>query len=205
MADFDRAYWERHWGVVAPAGSPDVPAHPYLATETAHLSPGTALDAGCGAGAEALWLAARGWLVTAADISATALSAARARARATKAGRGIEWVETDLSRWQPRRTWDLVVTSYAHPEGGQLPFYRRIGSWVASAGTLLIVAHLPAGAHGDRREHPDGSSAGVPEIIAALDAPGWRVEAAYEHSRTAGPRNSPVLLRDVVVRALRTA
>ena len=48
--------------------------------------PGTALDAGCGEGAEATWLASRGWDVTAADISAEALARAAARAVAGDAG-----------------------------------------------------------------------------------------------------------------------
>lgn len=53
---FDRTYWERHWSRGGPAGRPPRP-HPYLAAETAHLEPGRALDAGCGVGAEAVWLA----------------------------------------------------------------------------------------------------------------------------------------------------
>lgn len=51
------------------SGSPN----PVLVGEVTGLTPGRALDAGCGEGADALWLARQGWQVTAVDISATAL------------------------------------------------------------------------------------------------------------------------------------
>ena len=119
------------------------PPNPYLAREISGLVPGTALDAGCGAGAEAIWLASHGWQVTAADISSEAL--ARAAERAAAAGgwpSACEWVEADLSVWEPGTRFDLVTTHYAHPAMPQLEFYDRIAGWVAPGGTLLIVGHL---------------------------------------------------------------
>src|SRR5262249_12825751 len=44
-----------------------------FAAQAADLDPGVALDAGCGEGADAIWLARRGWTVTAVDVSAVAL------------------------------------------------------------------------------------------------------------------------------------
>src|SRR5690606_2298783 len=131
-------YWEDHWAPDSPGQEHrQLPANPYLPAETTILRPGTALDAGCGSGAEALWLAGHGWQVTAADISATALATAQAPAAAAGLAKRIDWVEADLSRWAPDRTWGLVVTSYAHAEIGQLSFYRRLACWVAPGGTLL--------------------------------------------------------------------
>src|SRR5687768_14452181 len=49
-----------------------------LVAEVADLAPGRALDVGCGEGADALWLARRGWQVTGVDISETALRRAAA-------------------------------------------------------------------------------------------------------------------------------
>ena len=80
---FDRDYWNQHWHGTEgdrPGSMAGAPPNPYLARETGDLTPGTALDAGCGAGAEAIWLAAHGWQVTAADIAADALAHAEARA-----------------------------------------------------------------------------------------------------------------------------
>ena len=47
--------------------------NPHLVEQIADIAPGTALDVGCGEGADAIWLAARGWQVTAADVSQVAL------------------------------------------------------------------------------------------------------------------------------------
>ncbi|WP_433519190.1 hypothetical protein ACQP2T_28910 [Nonomuraea sp. CA-143628] len=70
--EFDKDFWERHWQE-RPAGVPGSmggsPPNPYLARETSGLTPGTALDAGCGSGAEAIWLASHGWHVTSPALS----------------------------------------------------------------------------------------------------------------------------------------
>ena len=69
---FDKDYWESHWQQASGhAPGPELVPNPYLAREISRLAPGTALDAGCGEGAEAIWLATAGWQVTAADIFTT--------------------------------------------------------------------------------------------------------------------------------------
>lgn len=214
---FDREYWERHWTPDAEAGEGErrpVPVSPYLESETGHLRPGSALDAGCGTGTEALWLAHRGWQVTGADLSSTALATAAARAGDEGLAGRVRWTETDLSRWEPGRTWDLVVTHYAHPETGQLAFYERIASWVAPGGTLLIVGHLhgPHSGHAghdghdghDGSGHPEGSTATLAGITGLLRGPGWSVERGYENTRTVQAPGRSVTLQDVIVRATRS-
>src|SRR5579871_5362086 len=67
-----------------------------LQAEVAGLTPGRALDVGCGEGADAIWLARSGWTVTAIDISDVALS--RAREAAERAGVMVEWVCGDALR-----------------------------------------------------------------------------------------------------------
>lgn len=200
MHTFDKAYWERHWTPSADSGGRDLPVNPYLPAETTHLRTGTALDAGCGTGAEAIWLAAGGWQVTGADISSAALSAAADRAGLAGLADRVDWVEADLTGWEPGRTWDLVVTSYAHADTGQHALYRRIGSWVAPGGTLLVVGHL----HGGHDDHPERAAADRTWIAALFTAPEWRIDAAYETTRTVRPRGRAVELHDVVVRARRT-
>lgn len=196
---FDKAYWERHWRA-AGADRRQPRPHPYLAAETAHLDPGRALDAGCGAGTEAVWLAEQGWAVTGADISGAALTAARAHGRRAGMDDRLEWVETDLLTWQPARTWDLVITSYAHPAIPQLDFYRRLADWVALGGTLIIVAHLNPAHH-----HPPEATANRHGIGELLTAPRWRVETAQEHTRRVTTAAGQRELADLVVRAHRAA
>lgn len=206
MHEFDRAYWERHWAPGATAAAARrLPVNPYLPTETESLRVGDALDAGCGTGAEALWLAERGWRVTGADISAAALATATERAEARGQSADVDWVEADLTTWEPGRTWDLVVTHYAHAAIGQLAFYERIAGWVAPGGTLLIVGHLHGqhGGHEHGSEHPDeatATGAGIAELFAG---PQWRIDADYEADRIVEAGGRRVPLHDVVVRVHR--
>lgn len=202
---FDKDYWEKHWDDRTAHAAV---ANPYLVAETAGLTPGTALDAGCGAGAEAIWLAAQGWQVTGADISGAALTAAARRADA--AAVHVEWVEADLTSWSPAERWDLVVTHYAHPSTPQLEFYRRIAQWVAPGGTLLIIGHLHDGAHHHSHdghdEPPDEATVTAKDITALFDATAWRIDTATERSRTVGAHGEhSKTLRDVVVRVSRAA
>jgi 2-polyprenyl-3-methyl-5-hydroxy-6-metoxy-1,4-benzoquinol methylase len=213
---FDKNYWESHWQQKNghPAG-PEIVPNPYLAREIIAVPPGTALDAGCGEGAEAIWLANTGWQVMAVDISTEALS--RATEGATKvcaAPERVQWVEADLSVWEPGRQFDLVTTHYAHPAMPQLAFYQRISSWVAPGGTLLIVGHLrtlKAPGHGHPQEQPghqpnpaEEASVNSSGITDGLDATQWDIVTADELVRTLTNRaGRTVQLEDVVVRAIR--
>lgn len=204
--EFDKPYWEDHWRRTASRSAEHaVPASPYLERELVGLTPGTALDAGCGEGAEAIWLAAAGWRVTAADISAAALTRAAERAaRAGGAAHGIEWVEADLSLWVPEQRYDVVTTHYAHPAMPQLDFYERLAGWVAPGGTLLIVGHRHDGAAHGHHQHPDEVSVTAAGITERLDHAQWDVATAEEPSRTVtNGAGHAVTLADVVVRAVR--
>jgi 2-polyprenyl-3-methyl-5-hydroxy-6-metoxy-1,4-benzoquinol methylase len=166
------------------------PVNPHLVDAVSGLAPGTALDAGCGAGAEAIWLASQDWQVTAADISADALD--RARRRAVASGMtSVDWVEADLSVWSPDTQYGLVTTHYAHPSIPQVAFYERISHWVAPGGTLLIVGHL--------HNHQRMAEVSAAEITAVLDS--WEIVTAEEKVRTIGSME----LHDVVVQAVKTA
>lgn len=212
--DFDKGYWERHWQE-AHRGDVTSPENPYIVAELAELTPGTALDAGCGEGAEALRLASLGWRVTAADISAEVL----ARAAARPGAEGVAWLEADLGEWAPPTPFDLVTTFYAHPAMPQLAFYERIANWVAPGGTLLIVGHGHAGdrGHGHGEEHdrghehaashgnpPPEASVTAADVAALFTAAEWEVVTAEEVTRNQGDRaGESATLRDVVVRVTR--
>ena len=112
---------------------------------TEDLPPGRALDLAAGEGRNALWLAARGWQVTAVDFSQVALQ--RARMLATKqlgndAGR-LATLIADVEKWAPQtRSYDLVVVAYLHlPEKKRRPIMRAAAEAVAPGGTLLVVGH----------------------------------------------------------------
>jgi SAM-dependent methyltransferase len=208
---FDKDYWEQHWNdaLTRPkvsGGSASSP-NPHLVRETSGLVPGTALDAGCGEGAEATWLASQGWRVTAADISSEAL----ARATEHAGDVPVRWVEADLSTWEPGAQFDLVTTHYAHPAMPQLEFYDRISGWVAPGGTLLVVGHLhtpdtTGHGHGHGHGHgpAEGASVTLADVTARLDVELWEIVSADEHARTTTrPGGEQASLSDVVVRAMR--
>jgi SAM-dependent methyltransferase len=202
---FDRSSWERRWAQVL-RESPEMvasrPPNPYLLAEVGDVQPGIALDAGCGHGSEAIWLATAGWHVTAVDFSATALDFGRSTAEA--AGRDvaarIEWVEGDLGTWSPPRgRFDLVHCLYVHVAGSVVDLVRRLGSGVAPGGTLLLVGHRPVDpATGAPTPAAGQVQVSVPEALEALDASEWYILVAEDRPRAAAGTGV-----DAVVRAVR--
>lgn len=212
---FDKNYWDQIWQGDRATGMAASEPNPHLVREIADSTPDTALEAGCGAGAEAIWLAARGWQVTAVDIATDALAHAAQRATAMGVADQVQWIEADLSTWEPDAKYDLVTTHYAHPAMPQLEFYDRIASWVAPEGTLFIVGHLHHENHGADAEHghghghgdenpPASASATAAGITARLDPAVWEVVTATEsHRESTGPDGRRTPIHDVVVRAVR--
>ncbi|NOY56761.1 MAG: class I SAM-dependent methyltransferase [Actinobacteria bacterium] len=113
----------------------------FLVAETERLTPGRALDIGAGEGRNALWLAERGWQVTAVDFSDVAIAKGREGAR--RRGVEVEWVVADLQSYVPtERNFDLVIEFYIHiPEPWRPEIWSRAAGAVAEGGTLLIVGH----------------------------------------------------------------
>lgn len=208
--EFDKEYWDQIWqGELAESMGTSQP-NPHLIREVGNLATGTALEAGCGAGAEAIWLAQRGWQVTAVDMAAAALDRAAIRATANGVADQVKWVQADLSTWDPDSRYDLVTTHYAHPAMPQLEFYDRAASWVTPGGTLLIVGHLHHDANdgdGHRDDGPPASaSATAAAITARLDPTVWEIVTAQESHRTHSSHGGrEVTIHDVVVRARRRA
>lgn len=122
--------------------------NPQLVAEAAELAPGRALDVGCGEGADAVWLAQRGWQVTAVDIADTALR--RAAGHAAEAGADvadrITWTRADLREQPPAEgRYDLVSAQFMHlPGDTRRPLFARLAAAVTPGGTLLIVGHHPS-------------------------------------------------------------
>jgi SAM-dependent methyltransferase len=143
-AEWDARYSEREGAMWS--GRPNG----RLVAEVADISPGRALDVGCGEGADAIWLARRGWTVTAIDISDVAVS--RAREAAELAGTAIRWIRGDALRTPlPARSFDLVSMQYpALPKAAGQAAVRRLLDTVSPGGLLLAVYHDLDDAH---REH----------------------------------------------------
>jgi SAM-dependent methyltransferase len=119
------------------------------------LPPGRALDVACGEGRNAVWLAERGWQVTAVDFSAVAL------ARGRTASDAVEWIEADVVAWAPPPgAYDLVLVVYLHlTPGDRRAVLGRAAASLAPGGTLAVIGH-------DRRNLAEGvGGPQVPEIL----------------------------------------
>jgi len=204
---FGQEFWDERYRSKSELWSGEPNAH--LVSQASELSPGTALDVGSGEGADAIWLAERGWQVTAVDVSTVALS--RGATRASEVGadvaRRIDWLHEDVLTWSPDpMSFDLVSAQFMHlPERPRKSLFQRLAGSVAPGGTLLLVGH-----------HPSDLQTTVPrppmpelfftasEIAVSLDTHTWEIAvvAAPERSTT-DPEGQTVTIHDAVLAARR--
>ncbi|WP_067884630.1 class I SAM-dependent methyltransferase [Nocardia vaccinii] len=174
-----------------------------LVTEVAELPPGQALDVGCGEGGDALWLARRGWQVTAVDISRVALR--RAAASGADVAERISWSAADLTRTPPPpHAFDLVNVQYFPlPRERDHTALRGLLTAVSPGGTLLYVGHdladLPPISDGDMNP----ADFYQPAEVATLLGDDWIILIDETRPRTAPAPAGTQHLSDTVLRAER--
>lgn len=141
----DSTAWDERYGSSTSLWSGE--PNPQLSAVVEHLTPGRALEAGCGEGADAVWLAEKGWQVTAVDFSSVALerAAAHAAERGTAVADRITWMTADLMDWKPPPgAFDLVSCQFVHlPADQRHHLHHRLATAVAPGGMLLLVGHHP--------------------------------------------------------------
>ena len=178
-------------------------ANRFVVEELAGLTAGPALDLGTGEGRNAIWLAGRGWQVTAVDFSAVGL--AKAAKLAEKRGvTGVQWVEADLRVYLPGPgAYDLVLIAYIHlppDEFGAL--LRTAASALVPGGTLLVVGHdVDNIAHGHGGPQDPRILHRVQDVVAAL--PGLAIQRAEQARRPVLTGDGERAAIDSVVRAQR--
>jgi SAM-dependent methyltransferase len=116
-----------------------------VAAECADLPPGRAVDLACGEGRNAIWLASRGWHVTAVDFSRVALDKGRWLAGdptdEPTGDRSIDWVCADATQWRGEGL-DLAVVAYLQvPAEDRRAAVRHVVESLRPGGTLLWVGH----------------------------------------------------------------
>lgn len=188
-----------------------------LVAEVAGLAPGTALDVGCGEGADSVWLAQQGWQVTGLDVSGVAL--ARARAWADENDVEVTWVKNGLlEAGLPPRSFDLVAVFYAPlARSPEATVERALAGLVAPGGQLVVVHHAPPApgegqghGHGHGRgqgEHqgPDFGAMVAPESVRPVLGDGWTIEVDDTRERAVSGGGGAHHVEDVVLRARRDA
>lgn len=175
-----------------------------LVAEVADLNPGRALDVGCGEGADAIWLARRGWTVTAIDVSEVAVR--RAREAAEVAGATVDWVSGDALQGPfPARSFDLVSMQYpALPKAAGEAAVRTLLDTVRPGGLLLAVYHDLDDEHRERMKSEGVDPAdyvGADDLVALL-GDDFTVELRAVEPRIYPPPGAPHIA-DVVLRARR--
>ncbi|GAB2478072.1 class I SAM-dependent methyltransferase [Jatrophihabitans fulvus] len=202
------AVWDERYGTTEAVWSGNV--NQRLAEQASDLPPGDALELGCGEGADAVWLAQRGWTVTASDVSGVVVDKNRARSEATlpaDVAARLTWVRSDIKEWQPpAAAYDLVSMQFLHlPAELFADVQRRVAVAVRPGGRLLVVNHDPRDHEAGLRPHGLPGMMPRPEEIAAmLDPHAWDVEVAETQARRwTMPDGDEATVHDAVVRARR--
>jgi SAM-dependent methyltransferase len=201
----DRQQWDERYS----AAQFEWSMHPnqFAAAELADLTPGRALDLAAGEGRNSVWLAERGWSVTAVDFSRVGLEKGRKLSAARGVGDGqVDWVVADLSEYEPtREAFELVLIAYLQVTAA---LRGRVLAGAAAAlvpgGTLLVIGHdlanLTEGVGGPQT--PDVLY--TPEAITA-ELPGLRIVRAERVRRTVERDGGTATAVDTLVRAERPA
>ena len=135
----DATSWtERH---AAAATAWDTTPNQFVVAACRRLRPGAALDVGAGEGANAIWLAGRGWRVTAVDRET--VSVGRIQSRSALLAHPVDAIVADAVAYRPRpETFDLVLLSYLDlPEHQLRRVLANCVSGLARGGTVLVVGH----------------------------------------------------------------
>ncbi|MFC8146429.1 class I SAM-dependent methyltransferase [Streptomyces paradoxus] len=200
-------FWD---GVYAARPAAEAPRPNARLTETvSDLPPGQALDLGCGEGGDALWLAGRGWHVTAVDISAVAVERLTALARSHGLGDRVTAEHHDLQASFPQGGFDLVCAHYLHtPFGLDRSAVLRSAAHVLRPGGRLLVVDHGSTAPWSWNQDPDIRYPSPREVAAGidLDPETWTVERADAPRRVAtGPDGRTAEVTDHVLLIRRTA
>ena len=171
---FTQEFWdERYAGTDRVwSGNPN----PRLVEHASDLTPGAALDVGCGEGADVVWLAGRGWQVTGVDVSQVALDRAAQHAEERGVAERTSFAQVDLVAGDALPgDFDLVSAQFMHlPTSVFERVYVAIARAVRPGGALLVVGHHPADAATGLRNERLSHLLFTPEqVTAVLDDAEW--------------------------------
>jgi SAM-dependent methyltransferase len=206
QGEYTQEFWDDRYRQKARiwSGRPNV----QLVAGVRDLPPGTALDVGCGEGADAIWLASRGWSVVGVDVSEVALSRARDHTAELEApvARRLEWRQVDLlaSPELPDQL-DLVSIQFMHlPDPERSRIFSALADLVRVGGTLLIAAHDPSDLHTGIGRPPNVDLFYTPQQIAALLDDRWEIQVCESRPRVAqNAAGHDVGISDAVLQAVR--
>lgn len=177
--------------------------NPLLVETADQLVPGAALDLGCGAGGDTIWLARSGWKVTAVDISGTAVEQVRMSAREHGVADRVACERHDVTRSFPGGEFDLISAQYFHTPFAlsRSEVLRTAARALCPGGLLLIVDHGSAAPWSWNRD--PGTHYPTPDEVAAdleLHPDEWPVlRADTPRRRALGPAGQTATVTDHVL------
>ncbi len=201
VAAVDRQQWDERYASTDLVWTAE--PNRFVVEEVANLPVGRALDLGAGEGRNAIWLAERGWQVTAVDFSAVGL-AKGAKLAEGRGVTGIRWVEADLQGYQPEPGgYDLVLLAYIHlPRSEFDELLQAAKSALAPGGTLLLVGHdVDNIAHGHGGPQDPQVLHRVDDVLPVLA--GLTIRRAEQARRPVQTSEGERVAIDTVVRAQR--
>lgn len=201
---FEPESWDERYSGVETIWSGNV--NPQLAAVAGDLTPGTALDVGCGEGGDVIWLAQQGWHVTGADFSANGLARAARHAADAGVSDNVDWWHVDARTFAAEgRSFDLVTTHYLHPpDGGMSAVVGRLTEAVAPGGHLLVVGHAPSPVFTQLSESHRNAMFAAGDLVDALPAE-FEVLVAEDRPRSVVREGKRVDIADATLLARRRA
>jgi SAM-dependent methyltransferase len=169
----------------------------FVADRLSDREPGVGLDLASGEGRNAIWLAERGWDMTAVDFSPVAVERGRGHSD------DVEFIVADVLTWKPNRRYDLVLVAYLHLLITDFePLVRRASNWLTPGGELFMVGH-------DRTNIDQGvGGPQYPEVLWDVDEIGKWLEGleiveAGVVEREVAVDHQVAVARDALIRARR--
>jgi SAM-dependent methyltransferase len=174
----------------------------FAEAELADLPPGRAVDLAAGEGRNAIWLARRGWQVTAVDFSQVALD----KGRRIAGDLPVAWVCADATTWREDASYDVSLVAYLQlPAAERRAAHRNAFAALRTGGTMLVVAHDSTNLAEGTGGPPDPDVLfSADDVLADLDGESFEVVRAGRVGReVAQPDGRSRTAYDALVRVVR--
>lgn len=144
VADWDERYRRGEHATTEPSK--------LLVRVASSLTPGRALDIACGAGRHAIYLASRGWEVTAVDSSRVGIALLNERARANNVTLNTQIADLECSEFRiETEAYDLICVFYYL----QRDLFPRLDEGLRRGGTFVAAIHMEDDSPGIKPMNPD--------------------------------------------------
>jgi SAM-dependent methyltransferase len=181
----------------------------FVESELSDLPPGRAVDLAAGEGRNAIWLARRGWQVTAVAFAQAGLD----KGRAIAGDLPVTWVCADATTWTPgpgEPAYDVCVLAYLQLAATERRAAVRHGyAALGVGGTFLLVAHDSTNlAEGTGGPQDPAVLMTAEDVLADLGGETFEVQRAERVARVVGDghgEDPAATAWDCLVRVVRRA